>query len=44
MKVWHHDFEAANKIQEHNTAIFYLTTTNGPTLFENDRVDCVAND
>ena len=40
---WHHDFEAANKIQEHNTAIFYLTTTNGPTLFENDRVDCVAN-
>ncbi|AGH26423.1 hypothetical protein CPPG_00106 [Cyanophage P-RSM1] len=40
---WHHDYEAAGKIQDHNTAIFYVTTSNGPTLFEDSKVECVEN-
>ncbi len=40
---WHHDYEAAGKIQDHNTAIYYVTTSNGPTLFEDSKVECVEN-
>tara|TARA_R100000005_G_C4924909_1_gene156494 strand:- start:150 stop:647 length:498 start_codon:yes stop_codon:yes gene_type:complete len=40
---WHNDFEAKGQIQDHQTAIFYVTTSNGPTLFKDAKVDCVAN-
>jgi len=41
---WHIDFNLEDKIQPLKTAVFYLNTTDGPTLFRNGaKCDCVAN-
>ena len=40
---YHTDIPLLNK-QNYKTAIYYLNTTNGPSLFENgEKVDCVEN-
>lgn len=41
---YHIDFNAKDIIQKNKTAIFYVTTTDGPTLFEDGtKCDCVEN-
>ena len=41
---WHVDYTHKDKIQKCKSAVFYLNTTNGKTLFKDGReVDCIEN-
>jgi hypothetical protein len=41
---YHYDYDQDKKLPKFNIALFYITTSNGPTKFENGNVcDCVEN-